>query len=58
MECFICGGTCKVTCPSCHGSSVDAPRDDFWEACDRCFGEGEVKCPECKGVGVIGSDFQ
>lgn len=59
MECSTCCGIGVVTCPICHGSSVDRDRGGLWETCERCLSTGDVGCPEpfCRN-GIIGGEVR
>lgn len=47
VPCLDCGGTGKVICPWCDGSTFLGPD----RACDGCY-EGHQSCWECEGTGV------
>jgi hypothetical protein len=59
MECDMCGGWKKASCPRCSGSGhgdVCTYCQNQWPAkmaCSECKGEGYSKCPLCGGEGKV-----
>ena len=54
--CTTCGGTGKVTCPTCHGQGFSVRvADDGQETrrlCGFCGGDRNIRCGACRGTGV------
>jgi hypothetical protein len=56
-KCSACGGTGKVTCPTCHGegffSRVSETGETVRRLCAYCGGDRKVRCGACHGTGEI-----
>ncbi len=58
ITCGACGGSGKVTCPSCGGRryhSRFSSQGVETDTCLVCYGTGQARCDFCSGKGSIGT---
>lgn len=55
--CSTCGGSGRMTCPSCRGQRgrydmpTTAQGTSQWVPCSYCVGNGSTQCTSCSGAG-------